>query len=372
MSGTADVRFMALALALGARGQGKCWPNPAVGCVIVQRGRIVGRGWTGAGGRPHAETLALAQAGAKAAGATVYVSLEPCAHHGRTPPCCDALVAAQVGRVVVATKDPDPRVNGRGMVRMRAAGIQVDEGVCAADARHAHAGFLSRQSVGRPALTLKLAASFDGRIATASGESRWITGPSARRHVHAARALHDAVLVGGGTARADDPSLTVRGLGMAHQPVRIVASCLLDLALDSALAKTARTTPVWLLHAAHAPTDRVRAWQRLGAHCIAVGSAPDGTLDPAAMLKALGAAGLNTVYCEGGGAFGAALLAADLVDDLVGYTAGLVLGADARPSIGALGIARLADAARFAHVESRVLGPDIVHHWRRDCTARPS
>ena len=208
-----DRRYMALALSLGARGLGQVWPNPAVGCVIVKDGRIVGRGRTAPGGRPHAEPQALAQAGAAARGATVYVTLEPCAHFGKTPPCARALIEAGVSRVVSALEDPDPRVDGGGHEMLRAAGIAVETGVMADEARAAQIGFLTRITQGRPMVTLKLASSFDGRIATAAGESQWITGPGARRMVHAMRMSHDAVLVGGGTARADDPMLTVRGMG---------------------------------------------------------------------------------------------------------------------------------------------------------------
>ena len=206
------------ALALGARGLGQTWPNPAVGCVLVKDNRIVGRGWTQPGGRPHAEVRALAQAGEAARGSTAYVTLEPCAHHGKTPPCAEALIAAGVARVVTALQDPDSRVAGRGHAILRAAGLGVTEHVEAAAATDAHAGFLLRVTQGRPLLTLKLASSFDGRIATATGESRWITGPEARYHVHALRHSHDAVLVGAGTARADDPMLTVRGFGPVAQP----------------------------------------------------------------------------------------------------------------------------------------------------------
>jgi diaminohydroxyphosphoribosylaminopyrimidine deaminase/5-amino-6-(5-phosphoribosylamino)uracil reductase len=214
---TEDERWMGLALALGRRGMGRVWPNPAVGCVIVRDGRVLGRGWTTDGGRPHAETQALAQAG-DARGAVAYVTLEPCAHYGRTPPCAGALVAAGVARVVVATGDPDPRVAGRGLAILREAGIAVATGVREGEARRDHAGFLLRVTQARPFVTLKLAASLDGRIATASAESRWITGPAARTTVHAMRARHDAVMVGGGTARADDPLLTVRGMGARPQP----------------------------------------------------------------------------------------------------------------------------------------------------------
>ncbi len=224
MSAQDDPRHMAHALGLARRGLGRVWPNPAVGCVLVKGSRVLGRGFTQPGGRPHAETVALAAAGEGARGATAYVTLEPCAHHGRTPPCAGALAAAGVARVVTAIEDPDPRVSGRGHAMLRAAGIAVTEGVLAEEARALQRGFLSRVVRGRPMVTLKLAASLDGRIATAAGESRWITGPGARARVHAMRAMHDAVMVGAGTARADDPMLTVRGLGVDHQPVRVVAA----------------------------------------------------------------------------------------------------------------------------------------------------
>lgn len=356
---------MALALRLGARGQGQCWPNPAVGCVIFKGGCIVGRGWTQPGGRPHAETVALRQAGAAARGATAYVTLEPCAHHGRTPPCAEALIGAGVARVVVPFSDPDPRVNGGGLARLRAAGIVVSEGVGVDAARTQHAGFLRRLRQGRPILTLKLAGSLDGRIATATGESRWITGPAARRQVHAMRARHDAVLVGAGTARTDDPSLTVRDLGIVHQPVRVVASRHLDLPLDGVLACSAQDVPVWILHGADAPADRVAAWQARGARCFPLRADGARELPAPALLDTLGAAGLTRVFCEGGGTLAAALLSADLVDDLVWFTGGVALGAEARPSLGAMGVERLDAAPRFRLAELRRLGDDVMHRWER-------
>ncbi|MEL6913422.1 MAG: bifunctional diaminohydroxyphosphoribosylaminopyrimidine deaminase/5-amino-6-(5-phosphoribosylamino)uracil reductase RibD [Pseudomonadota bacterium] len=355
---------MAMALALGARGQGRTWPNPAVGCVIERGGRVLGRGWTQPGGRPHAEVVALGQAGAAARGATAHVTLEPCAHHGQTPPCAEALVAAGVARVVIAAGDPDPRVSGRGAEILRAAGIEVTEGVMEARATRDLAGFFSRITQGRPLFTLKLASAFDGRIATATGESQWITGPEARRAVHAARARHDAVLVGAGTARSDDPSLTVRGLGLAHQPVRIVASRRLDIPLDGTLARTAREVPVWLCHGPDVGPDLVSAWQGLGAQTMEVPLA-GRQIDVAAMARALGAAGLTRVYCEGGGALAASLLDAGLVDRLTGYTAGLALGAEGQPSIGALGLDRLGDAPRFTLESTRRVGADVEHVWVR-------
>ena len=362
-----DTRYMRLALSLGRRGQGNCWPNPAVGCVLVRGGRVIGRGWTQPGGRPHGEVVALAQAREQAGdarGATAYVTLEPCAHHGQTPPCAQALIDAGVARVVVALEDPDPRVNGGGFAMLRDAGIDVETGVLRDEAARDHAGFLSRITQGRPFVTLKLANSFDGRIATATGESQWITGPEARRYVHALRACHDAVMVGGGTARDDDPSLTVRGLGVTRQPVRVVLSRHLDLPLDSQLARTAKEVPVWLCHSGRADPGLVSAWQGMGAETLEVGVA-QGQLDPVSVLQALGAKGLTRVFCEGGGGLAASLLNAGLVDELIGFTAGVALGAEGRPSLAAMGVDRLAEASRFALVEARDLGGDVLHRWQR-------
>ncbi|MBV0912820.1 bifunctional diaminohydroxyphosphoribosylaminopyrimidine deaminase/5-amino-6-(5-phosphoribosylamino)uracil reductase RibD [Rhodobacteraceae bacterium ASV31] len=352
------------ALALAARGLGRVWPNPAVGCVLIQGDRVVGRGWTQAGGRPHAEAVALAAAGDAARGATAYVTLEPCSHHGQTPPCASALAEAGVARVVVALGDPDSRVNGRGLEMLRDAGIKVLTGVLEDEARALQAGFLSRVSRGRPWVTLKLAASFDGRIATATGESRWITGPEARRLVHLERARNDAVLVGGGTARADDPALTVRGLGVAHQPVRVVWSRRLDLAGARALHATAREVPVWLCHGSGVDPDVRDHWQGAGARLIDVPTGGGRQIDPAAALAAMAEAGLTRVFCEGGGSLAASLLAAGLVDELVGFTAGVALGAEGQPSISALGVDRLAEAPRFRLVETRRAGGDAMHRWR--------
>lgn len=359
-----DRRFLALALSLGRRGQGRTWPNPAVGCVITRDGRVIGRGWTAPGGRPHAEPQALSQAGEAARGATAYVSLEPCAHHGKTPPCTDALIAAGIARVVAPIEDMDPRVSGEGFARLRAAGIDVTTGLLSDEASYDHAGFFLRTELGRPFVTLKLAASFDGRIATATGDSQWITGPQARRLVHALRARHDAVMVGAGTARADDPALTVRDLGIDHQPVRVVVSRRLDLPLMGNLARTAKQVPVWLCHGTDADPTLQKTWAGLGAQLIPC-TVSGGQLDPRSVLQGLGEAGLTRVFCEGGGALAAALLQADLVDELIGMTAGVAIGAEGLPSLGALGLARLAEAPRFRLRETRAIGPDILHVWER-------
>ena len=360
-----DKRYMELALALGRRGQGNVWPNPAVGCVIVQGNRIVGRGWTAPGGRPHAEPQALAQAGDAARGATVYVTLEPCAHTGKTPPCAKALIEAGVGRVVCALGDPDPRVDGGGFAMLRAAGIAVTEDVCRAQAARDHAGFLSRLQNGRPTVTLKLATSLDGRIATASGDSQWITGPQARRHVHALRACHDAVLVGAGTARDDDPSLTVRGLGVAHQPVRVVVASRLALPLDSQLARSAREVPVWLVHGPDAPAERIAAWRETGARCMEVPTANGARVQLSAALQVLGAAGLTRVFCEGGGLVASALLQEHLADRLVLFTGGVAIGAEGRTSLGPLGLGRLSEGPRFALQDSIAIAGDVMQTWER-------
>ncbi|PSL20012.1 diaminohydroxyphosphoribosylaminopyrimidine deaminase/5-amino-6-(5-phosphoribosylamino)uracil reductase [Shimia abyssi] len=343
---------------------GRCWPNPAVGCVIVKDERIVGRGWTQPGGRPHAEPVALAQAGAAAAGATAYVTLEPCAHHGQTPPCAEALIAAKVARVVVAVEDSDARVSGRGLAMLRDAGIDVTTGVLADEAARDLQGFFLKTDLGRPFLTLKLASSLDGRIATATGESQWITGPEARREVHAMRMRHDAVMVGGGTARADDPSLTVRGLGVAHQPVRVVVSRRLDMPLMSNLARTAKDIPVWVAHGPDADSTLLRTWRDIGAELLPCNL--DGAhVSPVAVLNALGQKGITRVFCEGGGALAASLLGADLVDELLTFSAGMVLGAEGHPAIGALGVERLSAAPRFELQSQRVVGADVMTVWHR-------
>ncbi len=357
-------RFMALALSLGRRGQGRTWPNPAVGCVVVKEGRIIGRGWTQPGGRPHAETEALFQARATVKGADVYVTLEPCAHQGETPPCAQALIDAGVAKVYVATLDSDPRVSGKGCEMLRAAGIEVEIGLLEDEALADNAGFFARVDLGRPFVTLKLASSFDGRIATATGESKWITGPAARRYVHALRARHDAVMVGGGTARKDDPSLTVRDLGVDWQPARVVISRRLDLPLMSKLARTAQDVPVILCHGKDADPALVQTWRDLGADllpCAASGS----QLDPGDVLRQLGTYGLTRLFCEGGSALAASLIEADLVDELIGFTAGLAIGAEGLPSIGALGLSHLQNAPRYALKSCRSLGPDTVQVWRR-------
>ena len=358
---------MRAALALAGRGLGQVWPNPAVGCVLVgANGRVVGRGWTQPGGRPHAETEALARAGDAARGATAYVTLEPCAHRGKTPPCADALIEAGVARVVVAVEDPDSRVAGRGLERMRAAGIAVESGLLRDEAEALNAGYMLRQRAGRPLVTLKLATTLDGRIATHSGESRWITGDAARAHGHMMRARHDGIMVGIGTARADNPSLSCRLPGLEDRsPVRIVVDARLQLSLTSNLAVGAARIPTWLIAVPGVDGARRRAFEDCGVNIVEVAEAADGYPDPAAMFQALGAAGLTRVLVEGGGHLAACLIRADLVDRLRWFRAAGIMGGDGISAVAAYGVDELAMMRRFRRAGIRTMGDDILESYLR-------
>ena len=358
--------MMRAALALARRSLGRTWPNPSVGCVIVRDGRVIARGRTQKGGRPHAEADALAHARESLKGATVYVTLEPCSHHGRTPPCADALMAAGIARVVSALEDPDPRVKGQGHARLKAAGITVEVGEGAAQAAEVNAGFLLRVKDGRPLFHLKLASSLDGRIATASGESKWITGEAARADGQRLRATHDAILIGAATAAADDPELTCRLPGLAaRSPVRIVLDSRARLAPTSKLAKTARLVQVWLLCTSAAPAAARAALQERGVEIMEVVADGEGRVDVAAAARALGERGLTRVLMEGGGQVAAAFLKAGLVDRISSYRAGLVLGGDGRSAVGELGFNRLDFAPRFNLVSARPLAGDTLETWAR-------
>jgi diaminohydroxyphosphoribosylaminopyrimidine deaminase/5-amino-6-(5-phosphoribosylamino)uracil reductase len=360
-----DTSFMRAAIALARRGLGTTWPNPSVGCVIVREGRIAGQGVTAAGGRPHAETAALAMAGEAARGATAYVSLEPCSHYGQTPPCAEALIAAGVARVVIGATDPDPRVSGAGIGLLRAAGIEVTEGVLPAEAAAVLAGFASRMTRGRPMVTLKLASTLDGRIATSSGESQWITATPARKAAHAMRGQHDAVLVGVGTVLADNPDLSCRIPGYTSRPnVRVVMDTHLRIPLTARLVATAAETPVWILHAPSADASRIEALTQAGVRCVTVAPGSAG-LDARAALAALGEAGLTRVLAEGGASIAAALLRGGLVDRLAWFHAPGVIGGDGFPAVQAMGITALADLHRFRRVAQRPVGNDLLTEFTR-------
>lgn len=360
-----DRAHMRAALGLAGRGLGGTWPNPSVGCVIVRDGRVVGRGATAPGGRPHAEAAALAVAGDLARGATAYVTLEPCSHHGQTPPCAEALIGAGVARVVVACGDPDVRVNGRGMARLREGGVATTMGVLEAEAEALQQGFLTRIRLGRPMVTLKLASTLDGRIATAAGESQWITGGPARRAAHALRGSHDAVMVGVGTVLADDPALTCRIPGMRRRPeVRVVLDSQLRTGLLTQLVRTARTTPTWIVHRADADAARQDALLGAGVRLLPVRGGTHG-VDLDAALAALGAAGLTRVLAEGGGQVAGALLRAGLVDRLAWFHAPGVIGGDGWPAAQAFGVTALDGMPRFRRTSVRCLGDDVLTEFVR-------
>ena len=361
MSGTAsdDIGHMRHALRLATRALGNAAPNPAVGCVIVSpKDGIVGRGWTQAGGRPHAETVALSQAGARARGATAYVTLEPCAHHGQTPPCADALAAAGVARVVGAIIDPDPRVAGKGFARLESAGVEVTRGVLEAEARALNLGFFRRVTEGRPRVALKIAQSADGFVADAKGNSRWITSEGARRHGHLLRARHDAILVGVGTVLADDPELTCRLPGLEHRsPLRVVLDSRLRMPVTSKLVRNARDYPALLFTAAKTGGDALAAE---GVAIERVGG-EDGRPDLAAVLSALGKRGITRLLVEGGPVVHMAFLERGLADQLHIYRAPLLIGSGRRaiePFAGSLDT-----ASRLRLMERLAFGPDILESF---------
>lgn len=361
-----DLHHMRAALTLARRGLGTVAPNPAVGCVLVKEGRVVGRGWTQPGGRPHGETEALARAGAEASGATAYVSLEPCSHWGKTPPCTDALIAAGVARVVVPLEDSDPRVSGQGIARLRQAGIDVEVGVCAEAAAEINAGFFLRLREGRPLVTLKLATTLDGRIATATGDSRWITGERARERAHLLRAEHDAIMVGSNTLLVDDPQLTCRLPGLEHRsPVRIVVDSRLRAPLTARVVVEARQMPTWFITLRQRDPARREAFESCGVEIIEVDDTADHAVDMAAALQELGRRGLTRVLVEGGATLAAVLVRARLVDRLVWFHAPSLIGGDGTPAMAAFGIDTVEDAPRFERCGFEAVGEDVMEILRR-------
>lgn len=361
-----DLRHMQAALALARRGLGSVWPNPAVGCVLVKDGRVVGRGWTQPGGRPHGETEALERAGAAARGATAYVSLEPCCHWGRTPPCTDALIAAGVARVVMPIEDPDPRVSGQGIARLRQAGIAVETGLAAEAAAEVNAGFLLRLRQGRPLVTLKLAGTLDGQIATSTGESRWITGELARERAHLLRASHDAVMIGSNTVITDDPQLTCRLPGLDHRsPVRIVLDSRLAVPLTARVVAEARQVPTWFITLRHGDAARRQVLLDCGVELIEAPATPAHMVDMEAAFQELGRRGLTRVLVEGGSTLAAVVLRAGLVDRLAWFHAPALIGGDGIPAVAGFGLEHLAAAPRFERLSLETVGEDVLAMFRR-------
>ncbi|HML14553.1 MAG TPA: bifunctional diaminohydroxyphosphoribosylaminopyrimidine deaminase/5-amino-6-(5-phosphoribosylamino)uracil reductase RibD [Xanthobacteraceae bacterium] len=364
-----DARFMALALALGRRGLGNTWPNPAVGAVIVRNEPhgpiVVGRGWTQPGGRPHAEVEALRRAGAAARGATIYTTLEPCSHFGQTPPCADAIIAAGIARVVSALDDPNPEIAGEGYRRLRAQGIAVVTGIGAEEAGRAHAGHVRRMREGRPHVMLKLAVSADGKAGLAGRRPAAITGEAARERVHRWRAAQDAILIGVGTALADDPLLTVRLPGMAQRsPVRVVLDSAARLPPEGKLARGARDVPLWILVSPDAPPARAEALRARGAEVLQVDGAP-GRRDLAATLKLIAARGITRLMVEGGPTVAAAFVKAGLVDEAVLLRSSAVIGPDGIDALEGLPLTAL---TRSPHLRSRgveTAGDDTIETFER-------
>ncbi|HKM88615.1 MAG TPA: bifunctional diaminohydroxyphosphoribosylaminopyrimidine deaminase/5-amino-6-(5-phosphoribosylamino)uracil reductase RibD [Xanthobacteraceae bacterium] len=359
-----DRRFMALALALGRRGLGRTWPNPAVGAVIVKDSVIVGRGWTQPGGRPHAEIEALRRAGSSARGATLYVTLEPCSHHGKSPPCADAIVAAGLARVVSALEDPNPEVAGAGHARLRAAGLAVEIGVGAEQARRDHAGHIRRVRDGRPHVILKLAISADGKAAAAGRKPVPITGEAVRDRVHLLRAQSDAIMIGIGTALSDDPMLTCRLPGMAKDsPVRIVLDSALRLPLGSRLVRSARETPVWVVGGLQAPRLAEEALLAQGVEVLRAKES-DGCLDLAAVLELIAARGITRLMIEGGPTLAAAVIAGDFVDEAILFHSPGIIGPDGVDALAKLAMAALTQGLK--RVTSEPVGADRQAIYQRE------
>jgi diaminohydroxyphosphoribosylaminopyrimidine deaminase/5-amino-6-(5-phosphoribosylamino)uracil reductase len=363
----ADRRFMQLALTLGRRGQGRTWPNPAVGAVVVKDGIIVGRGWTQVGGRPHAEPEALKRAGDAARGATLYVTLEPCSHVGKSPPCADAVIAAGIARVVSAIEDPNPEVAGQGHAKLRAAGITVETGLGAAEAARDHAGHFRRIRDHRPHVILKLAVSLDDKIAAAGRKPVAITGEAARTRVHLLRAQCDAILVGIGTVLSDDPLLTCRLPGMQDRsPVRVVLDPSLRIPGDSRLVHSARGTPLWLVAS---ETAEAAAAMRLGAAGAQVIRLPPAAMAPAldlhAVLRALTERGITRLLVEGGSRIASSFVAAGLVDEFWLLRGPDALGADGLAALDALPLSALTQSPAFKRRDSETLEKDTLTIFER-------
>jgi diaminohydroxyphosphoribosylaminopyrimidine deaminase / 5-amino-6-(5-phosphoribosylamino)uracil reductase len=361
-----DEDFMRAALALARRGLGRTAENPAVGALVVRDGLIVAQGWTQDGGRPHAERVALDAAADLARGATLYVTLEPCSHHGKTSPCADAIVAAGVARVVSALEDPDKRVAGRGHALLQAAGISVTTGVCADEALRANLGHVLRMKSGRPTVTLKLAETLDGYAAGDEHDPRLaITSAPANARTHVLRAMHDCIMVGAGTARADDPLMTVRAPGLEQRkPLRVVLDAKLTLPSRSRLAASARETPVLVLAGPHADESHARDLRETGVEIAPVALTADGRVDLRSALSTLAARNVTRVFSEGGPRVGARLIGEGLADEVILFTAPKPRGRGV-PALDFSARVILADPRRYRLVEDSMLGPDRMRRYER-------
>jgi len=361
-----DTHHMNHALGLARRSLGRVWPNPAVGCIIVKNDIIVGRGWTGQGGRPHAETEAIKQAGPRTNGATAYVTLEPCHHQGQTGPCSQALINAQIKRVVVATSDPDPRVSGQGLDDLKKAGIAVECGLLEQLAQDINQGFFNKINKNRPLFSLKTATTLDGRIATKTGHSQWITGPASRSFSHRLRSQYDAILVGRGTVEADQPSLTCRLPGLEKKsPIRVVLDSQLSIEPDQAIIKTASETPTIIITLRSKGDDKARILQNTGVQIMTAKQNTAGSIDINNAAELLANHGLTRVLIEGGGKIAASFMKAGLVDKIYWFRAAKLIGADGLPAIANLGLDQMSDIFSWERLETRALEEDILETYQR-------
>jgi diaminohydroxyphosphoribosylaminopyrimidine deaminase/5-amino-6-(5-phosphoribosylamino)uracil reductase len=362
-----DDQHMAQALVLARRGLGLTWPNPSVGAIVVMPlGEIVGRGWTAPGGRPHAEANALEQAGAKAKGSSIYVTLEPCAHKGRGPACADIIVAAKPKRVVIGLRDPDPRTAGQGIARLQDAGINVEEGVLAEDAAAVTLGHVMRVTKDRPAVTLKIAVGSDGLVPRGHGRPVWVTGPDARAYGHLLRARNDAILIGRGTVAADDPTLTCRLPGMSsHSPVRVVLDRRLRTPPEAKLFAGDAMVPVWLICADGENQPNAEGLLERGGDIVPVPVDAEGLISLKDALATLAGRGITSVLVEGGPTVARAFLEADLVDEAVIYQGPNPAGDDGLTPFAGDGLDRLTESGHFTVIASRFFGPDRMTCWRR-------
>jgi diaminohydroxyphosphoribosylaminopyrimidine deaminase/5-amino-6-(5-phosphoribosylamino)uracil reductase len=343
--------IMRAALQLARRNLGQTWPNPSVGAIIVKDGHIIAQGTTARGGRPHAETEALLQAGAQAQGATLYVTLEPCSHQSQTPPCTEAIIAAKIATVIIACRDPNPLVNGQGIAQLKAAGIKIIENVCAPEATELNRGFFSVIAKKRPFISLKLATSLDGKIAAAKGESQWITGETARRHGHLLRSRYDAIATGIGTVLADDPLLTCRIPGLENRsPVRVVFDSKLQLPLSSKLVKTAKDVPVWALTSKADYSD---------AH-VRILRVDGKTIDIKQAVELLAQQGITRLLVEAGAQLSTAFLQSGLVDRMYWFRAPVLIGNDGLAAVDAGFAQSLTQLARWKTLEHHYLHPDSL------------
>ncbi|MEE2954866.1 MAG: bifunctional diaminohydroxyphosphoribosylaminopyrimidine deaminase/5-amino-6-(5-phosphoribosylamino)uracil reductase RibD [Pseudomonadota bacterium] len=358
--------FMQIALNLAGRGLGRTWPNPSVGCVIVANGKIVGRGWTQPGGQPHAEVEALRRAGSQTNGATAYVTLEPCVHQGRTPPCTEALINSGIKKVMISLHDPDPRVNGRGIKALQNAGIKTEIGLCSEEAKKVTAGFLQRVYNSKPFITLKFATTLDGMIATGGGVSEWITGETSRRLGHLLRANHDAVLIGSQTAEKDNPLLTCRLPGMREcSPIRIIVASSLRLPLSHKLIQTALEIPTWFFTVSNSQQDNKisKAYEKAGVKLFIVKPDEKGKPNLLEVVEALGKKGITRLLVEGGGKIASSFLKEALVDEIFWFRAAKIIGGDGVQAISKMGIENIKDTIQVKRLSVEIMGEDVLERY---------